>query len=237
VPSTGDRLDLVAWTKDGEVPTWSVLLDPPLKLRLVAGIPQVLTGPEKSEFVAFAAKWVPGATVPIALPVVAEPRTLAGVLVLVDSPPFDLEEEEFFLAWTQYKYTLLESIRPRPRSVPVYSEAALMRTLESGHSFLAADLDLVDLEQHCDRVGLPHRRVARKTEAAMVELAGAHGTVLSRPERPDILTGLFVLPQRMDQGLLWHQIQSGLAWPVGFKPHWEKRLVRTPQELQVVLGR
>ena len=237
VPSTADRLDLIAWTKDGQVPTWSVLLDPPLKLRLVAGIPQVLTGPEKTEFAAFAARWTPGAGVPIALPLVAEPRTLVGVLVLLDSPPFDLEEEEFVLAWTQFKYTLLQSLNPRPRSVSVYSEASLMRTLEAGHSFLAADLDLSDLDHHCDRTGLPHRRVARKTEAALVELAGAHGTVISRPDRPGVLTALFVLPARMDQELLWHQIMTGLNWPKGFKAHWERRMIRTPQELQDLLGR
>jgi len=237
VPSTADRLDLVAWTKEGAVPTWSLLLDPPLKLRLVAGIPQVLTGPEKTEFAALASRWVPGATVPIALPLVTEPRTLVGVLVLLDSPPFDLEEEDFVLAWTQYKYTLLQSLCPRPRSVSVYSEASLMRSLEAGHTFLAAELDLADLARHCDRTNLPFRRVVRWAEAALVELAGAHGTVVRRPDRPDTLTGLFVLPARMDQDLLWHQIQTGLSWPEGFRPHWERQIARTPQDLQTILGR
>jgi len=71
-------------------------------------------------------------------------------------------------------------------------------------------------------------------EATLVGLSGAHGAVLMRPQT---LTGLFVLPARMDQGLLWHQIESSRAWPPGFRPHWERTVVRTPQELQSVLGR
>jgi len=234
VPSTGDRLDLVAWTRPDPLPTWSLDLDPPLKLRLVAGIPQVLPGPERNDLLAFATRWttVPGS--PIALPVVAEPRTLVGALVLLDAPPFDLEDEAFVLAWTQYRYALLQSLVPRPRTVPVYSEASLMRTLEGGHAFLSAELDVADLVRHCDRRGLAHRRVLVGVESSLVGLAGAHGAVLVRPST---LTGLFVLPARMDQELLWHQVESSLDWPQGFRPHWERMVLRTPQELQAVLGR
>lgn len=209
-------------------------LDPPLKLRLVAGIPQVLTGPERNDLLALATRWTASPGSPIALPLVAEPRTLVGALVLLDAPPFDLEDEAFVLAWTQYRYALLQSLVPRPRTVPVYSEASLMRTLEAGHAFLAAELDVADLVRHCDRQGLAHRRVLVGIESILVGLAGAHGAVLARPQT---LTGLFVLPARMDQGLLWHQIETSLAWPSGFRPHWERSVVRTPQELQAILGR
>lgn len=234
VPSTGDRLKLTAWTKTDPLPDWDLDLEPPLKLRLTAGIPQVLTGPERAAFRAFAARWAPGAGFPIALPLVAEPRTLLGTLVLLDSPPFDLEDETFVLAWTQYKYTLIQSLQPRRRSVPVYSESALMRTLEGGHGFLVVELDTTELALHCDRAGLSHHRVRLLVERALVELTGQHGAVLWRPP---VLTALFVLPSRMDQDLLWHQIEGSLRWPEGFRPWWTRRVVRTPQELQTVLGR
>jgi len=234
VPSTGDRLVLTAWTKDDEVPSWSIPLPPPLKLRLMAGIPQVLTGPEKADLVAFAAKWAPGPSLPIALPLVAEPRTLLGALVLLDAPPFDLEDETFVLAWTQYKYTLLQSLQPRRRSVPVFSEGGLMRTLDSGHGFLVVDFDTTDLTAWCDRVGFAHHRVRRLVERALVELTGQHGAVLWRPP---MMTALFVLPHRMDEELLWHQIEVSLSWPEGFRPRWIRRVVKTPGELQAVLGR
>jgi len=234
VPSTGDRLKLTAWTKDTPVPDWEIPMDPPLKLRLTAGIPQVLTGPEKSDLSAFASRWVPNAGVPIALPLVAEPRTLLGTLVLLDSAPFDLEDETFVLAWTQYKYTLIQSLQPRRRTIPVYSEGALMRTLESGHAFLAADLDTTDLTRHCDLKGLPFHRVRRLVERNLSELSGQHGAVLWRPP---VLTALFVLPHKMDEDLLWHQIEVSQKWPEGFEPRWNRRVVRTPQELQTILGR
>ena len=234
MPSTGDRLQLTAWTKGDEIPDWSIPLDPPLRLRLTAGIPQVLTGPEKVDFRAFASRWVPEAGFPVALPLVAEPRTLLGTLVLLDSPPFDLEDEDFVLAWTQYKYTLIQSLHPRRQTHPVYSESALMRTLEAGHSFLVADLDVRDLTQHCDRLGLPHHRVRLRVEQTLTELTGQHGAVLWRAPQ---LTALFVLPQKMDADLLWHQIQGSLRWPEGYLPQWDKRLIKTPAELQTLLGR
>jgi hypothetical protein len=234
VPSTGDQLRLTAWTKTDPVPEWRVPLDPGLKLRLTAGIPQVLTGPEKADLLSFASRWAPGGGLPIALPLVAEPRTLLGSLVLLDSPPFDLEDETFVLAWTQYKYTLIQSLQPRRRSVPVYSEGGLMRTLESGHGFLAVELDVASLTAHCDASGLPPHRARLQVERSLVELTGEHGAVLWRPP---VLTALFVLPGRMDQDLLWHQIEAGLRWPPGFVPQWSSRVVRTPAELQAILGR
>ena len=197
-------------------------------------MPQVLTGPERTDLKVFASRWAPGSTFPIALPLVAEPRTLLGTLVLLDAPPFDLEDEDFVLAWTQYKYTLIQSLHPRRKSVPVYSEASLMRTLEAGHSFLVADLDTTDLTYFCDRQGFPHHRVRLLVERALADLTGPQGAVLWRRPR---LTALFVLPEKMDQELLWHQISLGLPWPDGYKPFWEIRTVRTPQELQTVLGR
>jgi hypothetical protein len=181
-----------------------------------------------------AARWNLDSTFPVALPLVAEPRTLLGALVLLDALPFDLEDETFVLAWTQYKYTLIQALHPRRASVPIYSEARLMRTLEGGHSFLVADLDLTDLTVHCDNVGLPHHRVRLLVERTLIELTGQQGAVLWRRPR---LTALFVLPQTMDRKLLWHQIEVSLKWPEGFVPHWNLRLVNTPQELQSVLGR
>jgi hypothetical protein len=234
VPSSGDRLQLTAWTREEPVPELSLNLEPPLRLRLIAGIPQVLTGPEKTDLKAFAARWAPEAGFPIALPLVAEPRTLVGAVVLLDAPPFDLEDEDFVLAWTQSKYTLIQSLHPRRRSMPVYSEAALMRTLEGGHAFLVADLDTSDLTYHCDRHGLAHHRVTLLVERALVELTGQHGAVLWRPPK---LTALFVLPGRMDRDLLWHQIEVNLRWPEGYRPLWDLRLVKTPSELQTILGR
>ena len=216
------------------VPDWEIDLDPPLRLRLTAGIPQVLTGPEKSDLLSFASRWANDAGFPVALPLVAEPRTLLGTLILLDSPPFDLEDEAFVLAWTQYKYTLIQSLHPRRRSVPVYSEARLMQTLENGHSFLAAVLDTTALTLYCDQAGLPHHRVRLLVERTLSELTGEHGAVLWR--RPK-LTALFVLPARMDQDLLWHQIDVSLKWPEGFRPQWNFKPIKTPQELQSVLGR
>jgi hypothetical protein len=209
-------------------------LDPPLRLRLTAGIPQVLTGPEKGDLQAFASRWASGSGVLIALPLVAEPRTLVGTLVLLDSPPFDLEDEAFVLAWTQYKYTLLQGLFPRRQSVPVYSEAALMRTLDNGHSFLIAELDTTTLASYCDEHRLPYQRARRLVEKTLEELAGTRGAVLWRPP---LMTALFVLPARMDEDLLWYQIETGQTWPEGFKPDWKKRVIRTPVELQAVLGR
>jgi hypothetical protein len=234
VPSVGDRLRLTAWTREDPLPDWGLDLDPPFRLRLTAGIPQVLTGPERTELTAFASRWAPGHSFTVALPLVADLRTLLGTLVLLDSPPFDLEDEAFVLAWTQYKYTLIQSLHPRRRSFPIYSEARLMRTLDDGHAFLAADLDTAALTSHCDRVGLPHHRVRLLVERTLSELTGQHGAVLWRPPR---LTALFVLPARMDQDLLWHQIEATLRWPAGFQPQWERRVVKTPQELQTILGR
>ena len=234
VPSVGDRLKLTAWTKPDPVPEWGLELDPTLRLRLTAGIPQVLTGPEKGDLIAFAARWSHDTGFPLALPLVAEPRTLLGALVLLDSPPFDLEDEDFVLAWTQYKYTLIQSLHPRRRSVPVYSEARLMRNLEDGHGFLVAELDTTALTFYCDQKGFPHHRVRLLVERSLSELTGEHGAVLWRAPR---LTALFVLPARMDQALLWHQIEVSLKWPQGFSPKWDLRLVKTPQELQSVLGR
>ena len=109
-----------------------------------------------------------------------------------------------------------------------------MRALEGGHSFLAADLDTADLTAWCDRTGLPHHRVRLLVERFLVELTGEHGAVLWRPP---VLTALFVLPHRMDEQLLWHQIEANLKWPEGFAPRWTRRAVRTPQDLQNVLGR
>lgn len=234
VPSSGDRLSLTAWTKAEPVPDWTIDLDPPLKLRLTAGIPQVLTGPEKSELKAFCSRYVPQAGFPIALPLVAEPRTLLGTLVLLDSPPFDLEDEDFVLAWTQYKYTLIQSLQPRKRTLSVYSEAGLMRTLDGGHAFLAAEFDTTDLVRHCDRVGLPHHRVRLLVERSLAELTGNHGAILWKAPQ---ITALFVLPGRMDRDLLWHQIEVSLRWPEGFKPRWAIRIIKTPHELQLLLGR
>ncbi len=234
VPSAGDRLQLNAWTRPEECPEWSLPLDPPFKLRLTAGIPQVLTGPEKAELQAFASRWAPGSGVLVALPLVAEPRTLVGAIVLLDSAPFDLEDETFVLAWTQYKYSLLQGLHPRRQSVPVFSEAALMRTLENGHAFLTVELDTSELAAFCDQNRLPHQRARRLVEKALEDLAGTRGAVLWRPP---LLTALFVLPMRMDEDLLWHQIEAGLTWPEGFVPRWRKRVVRSPLELQAVLGR
>jgi len=234
VPSTGDRLILTAWTKPEPIPHWTIDLEPPLRLRLMAGIPQVLTGPEKIDLKAFCARYVPHAGFPMALPLVAEPRTLVGTLILVDSPPFDLEDEDFVLAWTQYKYTLIQSLHPRRKTLTTYSEAGLMRTLDSGHAFLAADFELADLIRYCDQTGLPHHRARTLVEKSVAELAGNHGAVLLRPPQ---LTALFVLPSRMDRDLLWHQIEVSLKWPPGFTPRWSTRVIRTPQELQLLLGR
>jgi len=234
ISTTADRLTLTAWTKYDPLPPWSLELTPTLKLRLMAGIPQVLTGPEKADFVAFGAQWAPGGDFPIALPLVAEPRTLLGTLVLLDAPPFDLEDEAFVLAWTQYKYTLIQSLQPRRKTVLVYSEGALMRTLESGHGFLCVELDTAELTAHCDRVGLPPHRVRLLVERGLAELTGPHGAILWRS--PTLLA-LFVLPHRMDEELLWHQIEVSLKWPDGFVPHWKRHTVRTPLELQNVLGR
>lgn len=234
LPSTADRLTLTAWTRDEDCPSWSLPLPPTLKLRLTAGIPQVLTGPEKGDLQAFASRWIQASGMLVALPLVAEPRTLVGALVLLDAPPFDLEDETFVLAWTQYKYSLLQGLYPRRQSVPVYSEAALMRTLENGHAFLAAELDTAALALYCDERGLPFQRARRLIEKTFEELAGPRGAVLWRPPR---LTALFVLPARMDEDLLWYQIENGQTWPEGFKPDWRKRVLRTPAELQAVLGR
>jgi hypothetical protein len=234
VPSTADRMTLTGWTKYDPLPPLTLELTPTLKLRLMAGIPQVLTGPEKADFVAFSARWAPGGDFPIALPLVAEPRTLLGTLVLLDAPPFDLEDEAFVLAWTQYKYTLIQSLQPRRKSVPVYSEGALMRSLDSGHSFLAVEFDTTELTAHCDREGLPPHRARLLVERGLTELTGPHGAVLWRPP---VLSSLFVLPSRMDEDLLWHQIEVSLKWPEGFTPRWTRRTVRTPQDLQNVLGR
>jgi len=234
VPSTGNRLQLTAWTRPEPVPSWSLDLDPPLRLRLTAGIPQVLTGQEKADFKAFASRWSSEPGFPIALPLVAEPRSLVGTLVLLDAPPFDLEDEEFVLAWTQYKYTLIQSLKPRRKSIPVYSESVLMRTLEGGHTFLVTEFDTGELTRHCDRMGLSHHRAKLLVERSLSELTSQHGAVLWRPP---LFTALFALPGRMDQDLLWHQIEANQLWPEGFKPHWERKLVRTPQELQAILGR
>ncbi len=234
VPSTGDRLALTAWTKSEPAPDWSLRLDPPLRLRLTAGVPQVLTGPEKANLLAFATRVTAEPGMLVALPLVAEPRTLVGVLVLLDSPPFDLEDEAFVLAWTQYKYTLLRGLYPRRQSVPVYSEAALMRTLDNGHSFLAVELDTTALAAHCDVLGLPHQRARRLIEKSLEDLAGTRGAVLWRPP---MLTALFVLPARMDEDLLWHQIETNLVAPPNFAPDWHRKLIRTPGDLQSVLGR
>jgi len=234
IPTTADRLTLTAWTKYDPMPPWSLELTPTLKLRLLAGIPQVLTGPEKADFTALSARWAPGGGLPVALPLVAQPRTLLGTLVLLDAPPFDLEDETFVLAWTQYKYTLIQSLQPRRKTVPVYSEGALMRTLESGHGFLAVELDTTELTAHCDSVGLPPHRVRLLVERGLAELTGPHGAILWRPP---VLVSLFVLPSRMDEQLLWHQIEVSLKWPEGFVPKWTRHTVRTPQELQNVLGR
>ena len=234
VPSTGGSLMLSAWTRADHSPDWSIPMDPPFQLRLTAGVPQVLTGPEKADLQAFASRWAPGSGVLIALPLVAEPRTLVGTLVLLDSPPFDLEDESFVLAWTQYKYSLLQGLYPRRQSVPVYSEAGLMRTLDNGHALLAVELDTRALAEHCDERRLPYQRARRLVEKTLEELAGTRGAVLWRPP---VLTALFVLPARMDEDLLWYQIQAGQTWPEGFQPEWRKRVIRTPMELQTVLGR
>lgn len=234
VPSSGDRLNLTAWTRPEPVPAWALDLDPPFRLRLSAGIPQVLTGPERTDLKSFCAKLGVEAGLPLALPLVAQPRTLLGAIVLLDTPPFDLEDEEFLLAWTQYKYTLIHSLQPRRKSIPPYSEASLMRTLDEGHGFLTAELDTTELVLHGDRMGLPPQRLVHRLLRNVSELTGAHGAVLWRPP---LLTALFVLPGRMDRDLLWHQIEVSLAWPEGFKPHWSTRVLRTPQELQRTLGR
>lgn len=234
VPSTADRLNLTAWTRTDPLPDWSLILEPPLRLRLLAGLPQVLTGPERAQVQAFAARWAGSGGHPVALPLVAEPRTLVGVLVLLDPPPFDLEDEDFVLAWTQYKYTLLQSLHPRRSSMPVYSESGLMQTLNEGHRFLAASLDTRHLALRCDELGLPHHRVRLRVEKALAELTGRHGAVLWRPP---LLTALFVLPARMDEALLWHQIGAGLRWPEGFEPTWDRRTLASPAEVQSVLGR
>lgn len=234
VPSSGDRLVLTAWTRPDPPPAWTIDLDPPLKLRLTAGIPQVLTGPEKTDLKAFCSRHVPQPGYPVALPLVAEPRTLLGTLVLLDAAPFDLEDEQFVLAWTQYKYTLIQSLQPRRKTLSLYSESGLMRTLDSGHFFLCAELDTTDLTRHCDQTGLPYHRVRRLVERTLSELTGNHGAVLWRPP---VLTALFVLPSRMDRDLLWHQIEVSQRWPEGFQPRWDTRVIKTPQELQLLLGR
>jgi len=159
---------------------------------------------------------------------------LLGTVVLLDAPPFDLEDEEFLLAWTQYKYTLIHSLQPRRKTIPAYSEASLMRTLEEGHGFLAAELDTSELVLHGDRNGLPPQRVIHRLLRTVSELTGAHGAILWRAPT---LTALFVLPGRMDRELLWHQIEVSLPWPEGFHPRWATRVLRTPQELQRTLGR
>jgi hypothetical protein len=41
----------------------------------------------------------------------------------------------------------------------------------------------------------------------------------------------------MDRDLLWHQIEVNLRWPEGYRPLWDLRLVKTPSELQTILGR
>lgn len=234
VPSRGDRLVLTAWTKTDPLPEWTIDLEPPLRLRLIAGIPQVLTGPEKTDLRAFCARHVANPGFPVALPLVAEPRTLLGAVVLLDAAPFDLEDEDFVLAWTQYKYTLIQSLQPRRKTLSVYSEAGLMRTLDSGHAFLSAEIDTTDLIRHCDHLGLPHHRVRLLVERTLSELTGNHGAILWRPP---LLTALFVLPGRMDRDLLWHQIEVSLRWPEGFKPRWTTRVIKSPQELQLLLGR
>jgi len=172
--------------------------------------------------------------VPIALPIVADGRFVLGAIVLLNPPPFDLEDETFVLAWTQYKYSLIQSLRPRRREIPAVSEMALMRTMEGGHSFLHVILDLAMLEVACDRERLPYARVRTLVERQLSQLVGPHGAVF--PLGND-LSALFVLPQKMDQDHLWHQIESTLRWPAHFSPQWQRKVLRSPAELQRVLGR
>jgi hypothetical protein len=71
-------------------------------------------------------------------------------------------------------------------------------------------------------------------ERTLSELTGNHGAVLWRPP---VLTALFVLPARMDRDLLWHQIEVSQKWPEGFTPRWTTRVIQTPNQLQILLGR
>ncbi len=230
---TTPRLLLTAWTREAEVPAFSLELPPPFRLRLSAGVAQLLRGPEKVPLAGFAATHTSEAGIPLALPLMSETHQLLGVLVLLESPPFDLEDEDFVLAWTQLKYTLLQSLAPRPRLKTPHPTQRLPQALNKGHQLLAARMDTRNLLQHAEGLGLLPSRVRALLEASLIDLAGDQGAVLTQGS---LLTAFFVLPGRMDRDLLWHQIQSVLEWPEGFVARWELTVVQSQADLTRYLG-
>lgn len=227
------QLILKAWTLDKPLPEFRLDLPPPLRLRLSAGVPQILGGAEKSALIAFSSKFTPQPGLPLALPVVSDTQVLLGVLVLVDSPPFDLEDEKFVLAWTQLKYTFLQWLFPKPRARTTPVATTLSQTLAKGHLLLAARMETSGLMRHAEQKLLFPHRVRMLLVSALSELAGEQGAVL---ENGPLLTSFFVLPGKMDKDLLWHQILGALQWPEGYTARWELTVLRSPGELTRYLG-
>jgi len=230
---TSPSLLLKAWTRETPVPPFSLDLPPPFRLRLSAGVAQLLKGPEKVSLAGFAANHTADAGIPLALPLMSENHQLLGVLVLLESPPFDLENEDFVLAWTQLKYTLLQKLAPRPRARAANPLQRLPQTLLKGHQLLAARMDTRSLLTHAEARGFLPSRVKALLEAALHELAGDQGAVVPQGS---ILTAFFVLPGKMDRDLLWHQIQSALVWPSEYQPRWELTVLQSQADLNRYLG-
>jgi hypothetical protein len=235
VPSVlSPQLVLKAWTLEKSVPEFHLDMPPPLRLRLSAGIPQLLGGPEKLGLASFAARYTSHSSLPLALPVVSDTQILVGVLVLVDSPPFDLEDEGFVLAWTQLKYTILNSVFPKPRAKSTPVPARLQQTLTKGHFLLAARMEASSLMRHAEQKGLLPYRARMLLTGALTELAGEQGAVV---ESGPLLTAFFVLPGKMDKDLLWHQILGALTWPEGYVARWELTVLHSQADLTRFLGR
>ena len=228
------QLVLKAWTLEKTVPDFRLELPPPLRLRLSAGIPQLLGGPEKAALTAFASRFASQPSLPLALPLVSDTQILLGVLILVDSLPFDLEDEGFVLAWTQLKYTFLHSLFPKFRAQSASPTKRLQQTMAKGHQLLAARMETRGLMRYAEQKGFFPHRVKMLLVRAVTELAGEQGAV---EEMGPLLTAYFVLPGKIDKDLLWHQILGALTWPEGYNPRWELTVLRSAADLTRYQGR
>lgn len=228
-------LDLAAWTLDEPVVDFALDLEPPLRLRLCAALPQVLSGAEKFALLDFAFQWTDQGNVPLALPLVSDLQELIGTLVLLDAPVFDLEEENFVECWKVFRARLIQGLSPGILAPTGSGRETLLRHLESGRKILALEFPLGPFTRQALADREPAGPRIRSLYRNLKELTGQNGVLISL--YPESLVSFHPLSPRMEPELFVHQLEQLLPLPAGFKPGWTIRLLQSGRDADEYLTR
>lgn len=222
-----DVLTAAAWGWKTEPQRWQTPLEPPFRIRLSAGLPQLLTGDERQAFDALASACGIEGGRRAAFPLLGEDGVSAAV-ILLDAPVFDLEAGSLLSKWEVWRRYLAAALEGNlgPADfthVPPVTwlgqvKEVMHRIHRQGNRILMAELSLAEAWQNLEAHHFP--LLPRPYTAALLnsldDLTANGGLAFMKDEATAWC--LLPLPPRLDEGILLHQISTCLNSVPGLPP-------------------